>query len=561
MPTTWFVSRHAGAHDWMRAQSERGALGFGVDRYVQHLDPATPAPGDLVVGTLPFIDVLRLRERKVRFLALALDLPEDVRGRELSADEMASYGARLLDVDLQLREDTLLAAPGRLAAAPGKDLPELRLAFVSDQLTPLYLAARQHAERIRHMVLFATGRMAENAAELIDALKEGGPLPYTIEIVGLDQNGEDYPRLLEAVRQHVHRLCAAHPETRLVADLTGGTKPMALALAAVVAERRQQGLPARSVYTNTGAGTFQTILPVLPDEAISFRLSLREAIRAQGLQIDCCDSDGHGWRTAVQSRADMTGTLANLDDLALGALNKLVHKLPQEVRDGRNSAKYPAFVSVTNDLFVTKDPTAKATARNALLACLQHARKLGLIEIQPADSANPSIGFRSRLAVRYLGGTWLEEWLWLRLAPLADRIDDFAVGVHVSEIRDSSVRNELDAVLVHDNRMLVIEAKTGNMAQQKDNPLLYELDSKGNRLAQVFGTRLMVSARAMGDAALRRALHRKVSVICRQQIWHGRIGVLGFDAFLPMIENWLSRGQLADETGKRSPFEEQARSH
>ena len=87
--TNWFVTRHPGAVEWAARK------GLQIDRHVTHLDPATVAPGDTVIGILPVHLVARLCLRGARYLHLSLDLPATARGRELSADELEAYGARL----------------------------------------------------------------------------------------------------------------------------------------------------------------------------------------------------------------------------------------------------------------------------------------------------------------------------------------------------------------------------------------------------------------------------------------------------------------------------------
>ena len=87
--TTFFVSRHPGAADWLREQ------GLVVDRRVAHLDPAEVGPGDTVIGTLPVHLAAAVCARGARYLHLTLDLPPDWRGRELSAADMAACGTRL----------------------------------------------------------------------------------------------------------------------------------------------------------------------------------------------------------------------------------------------------------------------------------------------------------------------------------------------------------------------------------------------------------------------------------------------------------------------------------
>lgn len=86
--TTWFVSRHPGALEWARRK------GIVVDRVVAHLNVEDVKPGDTVIGTLPVNLAAEVCARGARYLNLSLDLPEDARGRELTADELERYGAR-----------------------------------------------------------------------------------------------------------------------------------------------------------------------------------------------------------------------------------------------------------------------------------------------------------------------------------------------------------------------------------------------------------------------------------------------------------------------------------
>ena len=87
--TVYFVTRHPGAVDWARSE------GFPVDKIVSHLDPKLVEPGDLVLGTLPVHLAAAVVERGGRYLHLTLDIPPEARGRELTAEEMRKFGARL----------------------------------------------------------------------------------------------------------------------------------------------------------------------------------------------------------------------------------------------------------------------------------------------------------------------------------------------------------------------------------------------------------------------------------------------------------------------------------
>ncbi len=97
--TTWFVSRHAGAVEWARRQ------GLTVDRQVAHLDIDELRPGDIVIGSLPVNLAAEVCSRGGRYCHLTLPLPPELRGRELSADQLEALGARLEAYRIT-REDT-----------------------------------------------------------------------------------------------------------------------------------------------------------------------------------------------------------------------------------------------------------------------------------------------------------------------------------------------------------------------------------------------------------------------------------------------------------------------
>ncbi len=87
--TTWFVSRHPGAVAWAAQQ------GLAVDHRVAHLMVDQVQSGDTVIGTLPVHLAAQVCQRGARFINLSLDMPNDWRGRELSADELSQCRARL----------------------------------------------------------------------------------------------------------------------------------------------------------------------------------------------------------------------------------------------------------------------------------------------------------------------------------------------------------------------------------------------------------------------------------------------------------------------------------
>lgn len=91
---TYFVSRHPGAKAWAESQ------GFHVDERLEHFDVNLVQPGDKVIGTLPVNLAARVSELGGRYFHLSLELPAEARGKELSAEEMQAFGARLEEFEV-----------------------------------------------------------------------------------------------------------------------------------------------------------------------------------------------------------------------------------------------------------------------------------------------------------------------------------------------------------------------------------------------------------------------------------------------------------------------------
>lgn len=93
--TRWFVSRHPGALQWMQQH------GPTFDRHVPHIDPADVQPGDTVIGTLPVHLAAQVCARGAAYVHLTLAMPPQLRGQELSTEDLRVLGATLQPFDIR----------------------------------------------------------------------------------------------------------------------------------------------------------------------------------------------------------------------------------------------------------------------------------------------------------------------------------------------------------------------------------------------------------------------------------------------------------------------------
>jgi len=99
MGRTLIVTRHSGAVAWLEQKGFRGEV-------ITHLSPEQVSKGDTIVGVLPVHIVAELKEKGAQVFIIVLpQVPSEMRGHELSPEQMDEFGARLLEVEvLKLRE-------------------------------------------------------------------------------------------------------------------------------------------------------------------------------------------------------------------------------------------------------------------------------------------------------------------------------------------------------------------------------------------------------------------------------------------------------------------------
>jgi CRISPR-associated protein Csx16 len=73
---TILVTRHIGSLFWAYHAD------VPYDRAVEHLDPATVEPSDVVIGTLPLHLAAQVCARGARYQHLVIDMPPGRRGEE-----------------------------------------------------------------------------------------------------------------------------------------------------------------------------------------------------------------------------------------------------------------------------------------------------------------------------------------------------------------------------------------------------------------------------------------------------------------------------------------------
>ena len=116
----YVITRHDGAVQWLVEE------GFVRRDEVQVIDHMTPAlmeqlgDGDILIGVLPLDLAAQACERGARVVVIALPkLTREMRGRELTADDMRAAGAQLREYQVR-RSQVLTPEALRVIAGVGQ---------------------------------------------------------------------------------------------------------------------------------------------------------------------------------------------------------------------------------------------------------------------------------------------------------------------------------------------------------------------------------------------------------------------------------------------------------
>lgn len=102
--TTYLVSRHQGAVDWINH------IGHHYDVHVTHLlDIQLLKPADVILGTLPIYIIDALIQSGISYYHLSIDIPEHLRGQALTAAQLSELNASLVEyIVVKMSGDQLL---------------------------------------------------------------------------------------------------------------------------------------------------------------------------------------------------------------------------------------------------------------------------------------------------------------------------------------------------------------------------------------------------------------------------------------------------------------------
>ena len=240
-------------------------------------------------------------------------------------------------------------------------------------------------------------------------------------------------------------------------------------------------------------------------------------LAAQGMTLRKSLSDNSGWRQRADQRKVLT---------------KYLGKQSGKLGDFIGQLNYLSNLALDNAGRQLKEPVQRFNSkpRGIWREAIQKITEAGVIEWDGVLTLN----FIDVESTRYLGGVWLEEFAWHQAKDLQP--DDIHMSAEGTWEDTQKGRNELDVVIVHNNRLLLIECKTLKIGRdnQADDHMLYKLDSVGDDVKGLFGEVVLLTARTPTAAVKDRARHHHIQVVGAERFFH----------FQKDLQHWMETGRF-----------------
>lgn len=281
----------------------------------------------------------------------------------------------------------------------------------------------------------------------------------------------------------------------VVFHATGGTKLMVLAI-------HQQLLNLASGqgrYRLLYADTFQQTLSWLDDtprqEAMQDVLTRDEQLLLRGYRTTNDTRPAQIQQRAAE-RAKVTRFMGEKSAQLKGFLGTLNRHANAAAADN---------ASLVRELDFLPNPHSPAGK------LLELAQQQGLLTL---DEAYNQIIFTSQEAAKYLGGGWVEEYVFLKftgtLAPT-----QYTLGAQITH-SVSKTSNEIDGIAVANNRALIIECKAKKQDQAQD--AIYKLGQLVKQVGGLMARGLYVSAKPVSDTDRARAREYGVDILAGDEL-------------------------------------------
>ncbi len=359
----------------------------------------------------------------------------------------------------------------------------VHVCLISKQAAPNILPVLDPQLRPDEVVQLCSSTMRPQADALASVFRELGIKTTILPIADEHDPGSIEDTMLQVAQ--------AREGQRILLNLTGGTKLMALTAQAVA-----QAADWHSFYVDVDTDNVIWLDRQTPSIKLAEQFRLRHYLKSYGFELKSAPERPQITREQRELMQTLVTQIGSLET-PITQLNWLT----QQAEDRRQ-------------LNVSMD-TQQADSRS-LEALLRHFSEAGLLQVQ-----RDTIVFQNESARNFVKGGWLEYYVYDAVAQISGEVGirDKAANLVVT---GAGVTNEMDVALMARNRLFVIECKTARMDKPqapKANDTLFKLSEICRRVGGL-GTRgMLASYRPVADAERKLAKALNVDLVCGAELW------------------------------------------
>ncbi len=364
--------------------------------------------------------------------------------------------------------------------------PYHHLCLVSAQPVPNYLPVFHPALRAAKVTLAVTDSMKGKAEALRQNLEGHG---IQVESLPLGSHEADFPELQQIFLEWY----TEHETENLMLNITGGTKPMAIAAQEVFridhkpvfyVDINQDRIWLYDTVPDSKENTWQLLDPPPYD-----KLKLPEYVALYGGKL-------------------CSYYLPTSSDPKRSAMAKCFAKNAQAWQNAMASLNSVATNAEITDLdSVPKAPDLDSHDWNRLVETLRQSK------LVVRDKDTKILRFASEDALNFAKGGWLEIYLAESIRSFYPNKDMTGLNVVLSDAT-GSISNEFDVLVVYKGSLFAFECKNRNFfGKAGATEAIYKLDSLKKNIGGLRATGIIVSVRPLSDSDRNRAKINHLALI------------------------------------------------
>ncbi|MBO4328187.1 MAG: DUF1887 family protein [Bacteroidales bacterium] len=307
-----------------------------------------------------------------------------------------------------------------------------------------YLFIKEHYVEGDRLLFIAANEDLDCITPLIAALQVDKGVTQRI-VLRRDADKYTYERICRVISSLVDK------KAEYYVNLAGGTRYMALSVQHVFSNynahffyvQTRENLIVKTIFDNSIFDNDDEIVP------IRYRMDLAEYFTVHGLTHDL-DTP-----RALVASEEQTRWMFEL--FSQRKLNNTDYKVMEVLREKYRSWKYLNIAEVEQAVNDTMVPIPNLS------------KFLDYIKFVPAEK-----GVLSHEELDYLTGGWFEEYVYHLVKRHLDP-DDIGIGVRIDGCTEIRHNNELDVCFIKNNRLFVIECKSGISSESMYNEIVYKV--------------------------------------------------------------------------------------